>query len=86
MMKWNGGGNAPILKMKKYLIIKDTMSNGKRVCAGDVVEVTVEEGNTLVSCNKAEIYVEKPKPVKEDRSVGLKKSDKPVIKKRFKED
>ena len=39
MLKWNGGGNAPNLEMKKYLITRATVSNGQRVNPGDVVEV-----------------------------------------------
>lgn len=84
MMKWNGGSNAPILKMKKYLIIKDTMSGGKRVHSGDVIEVTESEGMTLVSCHKAELFVEKEQPKKSDRSVGLEKSETKAPKKRAK--
>ncbi len=85
MLKWNGGGNAPNLEMKKYLITRATVSNGQRVNPGDVVEVTVDEGIILVNCNKAQEYVEpKPKPKKVDRSVGLKTSDEPAPKKRTK--
>jgi hypothetical protein len=85
MLKWNGGGNAPNLEMKKYLITRATVSNGQRVNPGDVVEVTVDEGIILVNCNKAQEYVEpKPKPKKVDRSVGLKTSDTPAPKKRTK--
>ena len=69
MLKWNGGGNAPNLEMKKYLITK----------------ATVDEGFILVNCNKAQEYVEpKPKPKKVDRSVGLETSDTPAPKKRSK--
>lgn len=85
MLKWNGGGNAPNLEMKKYLITKATVCNGQRVNPGDVVEVTVDEGFILVNCNKAQEYVEpKPKPKKVDRSVGLETSDTPAVKKRSK--
>ena len=42
MLKWNGGGNPTILNMKNYLILKDTMAAGKRVSAGDIVELDVD--------------------------------------------
>ena len=48
MLKWNGGGNSTILNMKNYLILKDTMAAGKRVNAGDIVELDVDIGNQLV--------------------------------------
>ena len=47
MLKWNGGGNAPNLEMKKYLITKATVCNGQRVNPGDVVEITVDESLVL---------------------------------------
>jgi hypothetical protein len=74
MLKWNRGGNTPTLNMKKFLITKDTIAHGKKVFAGDVVELTEQTGHELCSYNKAEIYVEKPKQKKEDRSVGLETS------------
>ena len=74
MLKWNRGGNAPILNMKKFLITKNTIANGKKVFTGDVVELNEQTGHELCSYNKAEIYVEKPKAEKENRSVGLKTS------------
>ena len=60
--------------MKKYLIKSDTVANGKKVHAGDVVELPENIGHELCGYNKAEIHVEKPKAKKEDRSVGLKTS------------
>ena len=33
--------------MKKYLILSDTLADNKKVKAGDVVELTDEEGNTI---------------------------------------
>jgi len=84
MMKWNGGSNTPSLNMKKFLIIKDTVADGKRVFAGDVVELIEDTGNLLCAYKKAEPYVAKPKAKKADRSVGLEKSDAKPIKKRTK--
>jgi len=74
MLKWNGGGNTPTLNMKKYLITKNTVANGQRVNAGDVVKLSESVGYELCSYGKAEVHVEKPKTKKEDRSVGLKTS------------
>ena len=84
MMKWNGGSNTPNLKMKKYLITKDTIANGKKVHAGDVLELQENIGRELCGYGKAEIYIEKPKAKKTDRSVGLEKSDTKHTKKRTK--
>lgn len=74
MLKWNRGGNTPTLNMKKYLITSDTIANGQKVNAGDVVELPEDIGYQLCSYNKAEVHVAKPKAKKEDRSVGLKTS------------
>tara|TARA_B100000900_G_scaffold337106_1_gene298979 strand:+ start:849 stop:1097 length:249 start_codon:yes stop_codon:yes gene_type:complete len=82
MMKWNGGSNVPNLKMTKYKILQDTMADGKKVHAGDVVELLEHEGNALIGYQKAEVYVPVSKPKKADRSVGLKKSETKEVKKR----
>jgi len=68
----------------KYLILADTVANQKRVNAGDVVELSNEEGNILVGYGKAEVFKGKEKPKKADRSVGLKTSDTPKPKARSK--
>ena len=41
--------------MKKYLILSDTLADNKKVKAGDVVELSDEEGNTLIGYKKAEL-------------------------------
>lgn len=86
MLKWNGGGNTPILNMKNYLILKDTMAAGQKVSAGDIVELNEDIGNQLVGYHKAEETTSKPKTksIKVDRSVGLESSDAPAPKKRAK--
>ena len=81
MLSWNGGSNAPILKKMKYLILVDTVADGKKVHAGDIVELNQQEGNILISYNKASIHIEK-KSEKKDRSVGLEKSEAPKVSKR----
>ena len=75
MLKWNGGGNSTILNMKNYLILKDTMAAGKRVSAGDIVELDVDIGTQLVGYFKAEETTKKTKTKKADRSVGLETSE-----------
>jgi len=84
MLKWNGGSNTPNLKMKKYKILQDTMANGKKVHAGDIVELPEHEGHTLCAYNKAEETTAKPKAKKVDRSVGLETSEVKAPKKRAK--
>tara|TARA_A100001201_G_scaffold143755_1_gene147229 strand:+ start:2034 stop:2309 length:276 start_codon:yes stop_codon:yes gene_type:complete len=68
----------------KYIILKDTVANKEKVSAGDVVELSVDEGRMLVGFNKAEEYKEKPVRESVDRSVGLKKSSTKPTKKRTK--
>ena len=80
MMKWNGGSNTPNLNMKKFLITSDTVANAKRVAAGDVIELPEHVGYELCAYNKAEVYIEKPKAKKEDRSIGLKTSKTKTVK------
>jgi len=82
----NGGVKSPTFskEMKKYLILRDTIANKERVRAGDIVELDDATAYQLISCKKAELYKEQPKPKKTNRSVGLKKSDTPKIKKRAK--
>jgi len=63
----------------KYLILQDTVANKEKVKAGDVVELTIDEGRSLVGYGKAEEYKGKPKK-ESDRSVGLKKSETKVKK------
>lgn len=74
MMKWNGGGNSANFNMKKFLITKDTIANGQKVSAGDIVELKEDVGHELCAYGKASVHIEKPKAKKEDRSVGLKTS------------
>lgn len=84
MLKWNGGGNPTTLIMKKYKILQDTVANGSKVHAGDIVELDEVIGHSLCGYGKAEIHVEKPKAKKADRSVGLETSEVKAPKKRAK--
>ena len=65
----------------KYTILKDTVASGKKVSAGDVVELSEDEGKVLESYGKAVKGGEK-KSEKKDRSVGLESSEKPKVTKR----
>jgi hypothetical protein len=63
----------------KYLILADTVANKQKVNAGDVVELPIDEGRSLVGYGKAEEYKGKEKK-ETNRSVGLEKSEKKVKK------
>ena len=67
----------------KYLILQNTIANKEKVKAGDVVELSIDEGRSLVGYGKAEEYKGKPKK-ETNRSVGLEKSETPKPKKRSK--
>ena len=70
-------------KKMKYLILTDTVANKEKVKAGDVVELSADEGRVLVGYGKAEEHKGKPKK-ETNRSVGLEESDTPKPKKRTK--
>ena len=81
----NGGVNSSAVStMNKYLILRDTIANKQRVYVGDVIELNNSQGYDLVANKKAELYKEKPKAKKTNRSVGLKKSETKPTKKRAK--
>ena len=67
----------------KVLILRDTMASGKKVSAGDVIELDNDTANTLISYGKAEISQGKVSE-KKDRSVGLEKSEVKVKKRKGK--
>ena len=70
-------------KKMKYLILTDTVANKEKVKAGDVVELSADEGRVLVGYGKAEEHKGKAKK-ETNRSVGLEESDAPKPKKRTK--
>lgn len=82
----NGGVKNPTSSTQKhkYLILRDTVANKQRVYVGDIVELDKGQGFDLVANKKAELYKEKPKAKKTNRSVGLKKSETKAVKKRAK--
>ena len=63
----------------KYLILQDTVANKEKVKAGDIVELSIDEGRSLVGYGKAEEFKGKPKK-ETNRSVGLEKSETKVKK------
>jgi hypothetical protein len=69
------------VKIMKYTILKDTVASGKKVSAGDVVELSEDEGKVLESYGKA-VKGGESKSEKKDRSVGLETSEKPKVTKR----
>ena len=71
-------------EMKKYLILSYTLADNKTVKAGDIVELSDEEGITLIGYKKAELSTVKETKKKTDRSVGLENSETPSPKKRSK--
>ncbi len=58
----------------KVLILRDTVADGKKVSAGEVIELDNDTANTLISYGKAEASDGKVSE-KKDRSVGLEKSE-----------
>jgi DNA helicase TIP49 (TBP-interacting protein) len=67
----------------KYLILQDTVANKEKVKAGDVVELQIDEGRSLVGYGKATEYKGKEKK-ETNRSVGLETSEVTAPKKRAK--
>ena len=65
-----------------YVILKGCMAAGQRRSAGDVVDLGPDEANNLISMGRA-AKADAPSPKPADRSVGLKKSDAPAVKKRI---
>lgn len=65
-----------------YVILKGCMAAGQRRSAGDVVDLGPDEANNLISMGRA-AKAAAPLPKPADRSVGLKKSDAPAVKKRI---
>ena len=79
-----GGVKSPFAKKErimKYTILKNTVAGGKKVSAGDVVELSNDEGKILESYGKAE-KAKESKVEKKDRSVGLENSEQPKVTKR----
>ena len=71
--------------MKKFKILSDTVANGQRVHAGDIIELPEHIGHELCAYGKAEPHTGSTlKKEESNRSVGLEKSKTPAPKKRAK--
>ena len=85
MMKWNGGGagrpqSQQGVKMS-YLVLKSCVAGGNACSAGDVIELSEQEGKNLTAMGRVqEVAVSEEAPA--DRSVELGNSDAPKLKKR----
>lgn len=90
-LKWNGGGfDRPQpqeeVKMANYLVLKSCVAGGMARNAGDVVELSDQEGKSLSNMGRVQISEDRVVPVVADRSVGLQVSNAPKISKRAKKD
>ena len=87
MMKWNRGGagrpqSQQGVKMS-YLFLKSCVAGGNACSAGDVVELSEQEGKTLMAMGRVQkVSVSEAAPA--DRSVALETSDAPKLTKRKK--
>jgi hypothetical protein len=71
--------------MKKFKILSDTVADGQRVHAGDIVELPEHIGHELCAYGKAEPHTgSTSKKEESNRSVGLEESKTPAPKKRAK--
>ena len=64
----------------KYVVLKGTVINGRRVSAGDIVELSDQDAVGLLGINR--ICKAKEEPVIVDRSVGLSEETKPKRRRR----
>ena len=82
MMKWNRGGagrpqSQQGVKMS-YLVLKSCVAGGNACSAGDVVELSEQEGKSLMAIGRVQnVAVTKEAPA--DRSVALAASDAPKL-------
>lgn len=78
MMKWNGGGasrpqSQEGVKMA-YLVLKSCVAGGNARSAGDVVELSEQEGRNLTAMGRVQ-KVSVSEVASADRSVALETSD-----------
>lgn len=89
MLKWEGGGFGrpqPQLevKMASYLILKSCVAGGQARAAGDIVELSEQEGRALASMGRVQACEAREVAQTVDRSVALEASDAPKLAKRGK--
>ena len=84
MLKWGGYNGPPTLSQGKsmYLVLKSTVAMGRRINAGDIVELPDDVARVLQAIGRVEATQAKASPVTVDRSVSLQTSDAPVVAKR----
>jgi hypothetical protein len=90
-LKWNGGGFGrpqpqQEAKMANYLILKSCVAGGVGRNAGEIVELSEQEGKSLSAMGRVQVAPERAAPAVADRSVGLQVSDAPKVSKRAKKE
>ena len=88
-LKWNGGGLGrpqpqQEVKMASYLILKSCVAGGEARNAGDIVELSEQEGKALAAMNRVQACEAREVAQTVDRSVALEASDAPKLAKRGK--
>jgi hypothetical protein len=91
VLKWNGGGFGrpqpqQEAKMANYLILKSCMAGGAARSAGEIVELSEQEGKSLLAMGRVDVAPESAAPAVADRSVALDTSDAPKVSKRAKKE
>lgn len=72
--------------MANYLILKSCMAGGAARSAGEIVELSEQEGKSLLAMGRVQVAPERAAPAVADRSVGLQVSDAPKVSKRAKKE
>ena len=70
--------------MASYLILKSCVAGGEARKAGDIVELSEQEGKSLIAMNRVQACEAREVTQTVDRSVALEDSDGPKIAKRGK--
>lgn len=69
-------GRKPKGKIMEYLVLKSTVSGGRQVKAGDVIELDSVQAKELIAIGRL-VEVIKTETKVEDRSIGLTEETKP---------
>ena len=72
--------------MANYLILKSCMAGGAARSAGEIVELSEQEGKSLLAMGRVQVAPERAAPAVADRSIGLEVSDAPKVSKRAKKE
>lgn len=70
--------------MASYLILKSCVAGGEARSVGDIVELSEQEGKSLLAMNRVKPCEAREVPQAVDRSVALESSDAPKPTKRVK--